>query len=129
MLLKIIHGVAPKRLLLVKMTRSMFLFENYTATDWKKKAEVVSTFLRTLNEMSFLFEHFSLVEELTTLTEQNTHFDTKLSVYFLQNNELTLNLANKCRWFGHMFNQTSLLNLIAPYLKTIKKNEATDYLL
>lgn len=60
-------------------------------------AEVVSIFLRTLNKMSFLFEHFSLVEELTTLTEQITHFDTKLSVYFLQNKELTLNLANKCR--------------------------------
>lgn len=57
-----------------------------------KMAGVVSTLLRT-----FLFEHFSLVEELTTLTEQNTHFDTKLSVYFLQNKELTLNLANKCR--------------------------------
>lgn len=28
-----------------------------------------------------------------------------------------------------MFKQTSLLNLIAPYLKTIQKNEATDYLL
>lgn len=55
-------------------------------------AEVVSTPLRT-----FLFEHFNIVEELTTLTEQNTHFDTKLSVYFLQNKELTLNLANKCR--------------------------------
>lgn len=38
---------------------------------------------------------------------------------FVQTNEFTFNLAKRCRWFGHMPEQTCLLNLIAPYLKKI----------
>lgn len=38
-------------LLLVKITWPMFLLKKFKATSWKKTAEIVSIFLRTLNKM------------------------------------------------------------------------------
>lgn len=52
-----IHGVVPKRLILVKLTRSLFLFENYTAASCKGKY-----FSSHIEQNDHLFKHFCLEE-------------------------------------------------------------------
>lgn len=73
------HGVVPTRLLLVKISRSMFLFENCRNSKYSSHIE----------QNALIFKHFSLVENPLRNTTQI--LTLKYQSILLQNIDFRLN--------------------------------------
>lgn len=100
-LMFVLHGVVPKRLVLVngqcfysKITSIRLLAE--------KGTETVSIFLHTLNKIPIYVNILAQSSSCQPLRNKTYILTLIYHSIFLQNKELTLNyLSNNCRWIGH----------------------------